>query len=156
MDSAVQLLQSVKELGFSLPKHLTKSRSWPYSGQEHANPRATKNGLKAAGKIPGVVIQTPINLGVALTQGLHNSPRLWGGKVRRKQPCVTGVTGGLKAGVYVSKSVLYVLSLIANFAFVRRGRGLVLASTMEYQKYSKSHTDILYMVVWLEQFLASV
>ena len=98
LDSAVQLLQGVKQIGASLSGGRGNVRS--HSNEESGSvERGTNtNGPKGAGKATRAVVQAPVNTGVAITQGIHNAPRLWGGQVSRKQPCVTGLRSGLKAG----------------------------------------------------------
>lgn len=103
LDSAVQLLQSVKEIRSSLPGVFTKSRRLSEADPDYVNVTGLRGGLKSAGRVPSTLMQSPINAGVAITQGLHNTPRFWGGQVRRKQPCVTDIGGGLKAGISVSQ-----------------------------------------------------
>ncbi|KAJ5496979.1 UDP-glucose sterol transferase [Penicillium fimorum] len=94
LDSAVQLLQGVKEVRASLSGCRNNGHS--HSGAESGS--AEKGGSKGARRATRAVIQAPVNIGVAITQGIHNAPRLWGGLVSRKQPCVTGIRSGLKAG----------------------------------------------------------
>lgn len=102
LDSAVQLLQGVKEIRAPLPKPLTKGHGPIDAVSNKAKHTGFTDSLKGAGKVSRVAIQAPINAGVAVTQGIHNTPRFSGGQVRRKQPCVTSVSSGLKAGGNVS------------------------------------------------------
>jgi UDP:flavonoid glycosyltransferase YjiC (YdhE family) len=49
-------------------------------------------------KTGGAIARFPMNLTVALTQGFHNAPRLYGDETVRRPPRVTGFHSGLRAG----------------------------------------------------------
>ncbi|KAF2850174.1 glycosyltransferase family 1 protein [Plenodomus tracheiphilus IPT5] len=49
-------------------------------------------------KTGGALARFPMNLTVALTQGFHNAPRLYGDETVRRPPRVTGVHSGFRAG----------------------------------------------------------
>lgn len=109
INSAVQLLRGMREMGTSFsttlkPAHSPRDSSKPNRG---SRPRDFKVGANRASR---AVVSGPINAGVAITQGLHNSPRLWGGRVERKQPCVTDFGSGLKAGGNVCCFLFFFLS----------------------------------------------
>jgi len=44
------------------------------------------------------LLKAPMNLSVALTQGFHNAPRLYGDETVRRPPRITGFHSGLRAG----------------------------------------------------------
>ncbi|KAF1919008.1 hypothetical protein BDU57DRAFT_126423 [Ampelomyces quisqualis] len=46
----------------------------------------------------GAIARLPMNLSLALTQGFHNAPRLYGDETVRRPPRVTGFQSGLRAG----------------------------------------------------------
>jgi UDP:flavonoid glycosyltransferase YjiC (YdhE family) len=52
-------------------------------------------GLRKTGS---AIVRFPMNLTLALTQGFHNAPRLYGDETVRRQPRVTGLHSGLRAG----------------------------------------------------------
>jgi UDP:flavonoid glycosyltransferase YjiC (YdhE family) len=52
-------------------------------------------GFKKTG---GAIARFPMNLSVALTQGFHNAPRLYGDETVRRPPRITGLHSGLRAG----------------------------------------------------------
>jgi UDP:flavonoid glycosyltransferase YjiC (YdhE family) len=54
-----------------------------------------KVGFKKTG---GAIARFPMNLNLALTQGFHNAPRLYGDETVRRPPRVTGFHSGLRAG----------------------------------------------------------
>jgi UDP:flavonoid glycosyltransferase YjiC (YdhE family) len=49
-------------------------------------------------KTGGAIARFPMNLTLALTQGFHNAPRLYGDETVRRPPRVTGFHSGLRAG----------------------------------------------------------
>jgi UDP:flavonoid glycosyltransferase YjiC (YdhE family) len=49
-------------------------------------------------KTGGAIVRFPMSLTLALTQGFHNAPRLYGDETVRRQPRVTGLHSGLRAG----------------------------------------------------------
>jgi hypothetical protein len=49
-------------------------------------------------KTGGAIARFPMNLSLALTQGFHNAPRLYGDETVRRPPRVTGFHSGLRAG----------------------------------------------------------
>jgi hypothetical protein len=49
-------------------------------------------------KTGGAIARFPMNFSLALTQGFHNAPRLYGDETVRRPPRVTGFHSGLRAG----------------------------------------------------------
>ncbi|RKF59115.1 UDP-glucose,sterol transferase [Golovinomyces cichoracearum] len=49
------------------------------------------------GKSAGALVKSPMNLSLAIAQGLHNAPRLYGDRTVRRPFRVTGLISGLKA-----------------------------------------------------------
>ncbi|KAJ5611400.1 hypothetical protein N7510_008119 [Penicillium lagena] len=95
--SAVQLLQGVKELGTFMPNMLANHHV-PLADSKPPSRSRLKSGITGLGQISHGVVKAPIDAAVAITQAIHNTPRLWGGVVRENEPCVTGIASGLKAG----------------------------------------------------------
>ncbi|KAF3938145.1 hypothetical protein ABW19_dt0210495 [Dactylella cylindrospora] len=54
------------------------------------------NATKGAGKIAESVAKSPLDFTLALAQGFHNAPLLYGDSTVRKQDKITGVQSGLK------------------------------------------------------------
>jgi hypothetical protein len=68
-------------------------------------PNETIVGLRAAkglGRIVKTAARAPGTFTVAMAQGAHNAPRMWGDKTVRPQDKVTGVVSGVAAGCKVS------------------------------------------------------
>jgi hypothetical protein len=81
--------------------------------QQHSHPPAPSSkepnetivGLRAAkglGRIVKAAARAPGTFTVAMAQGAHNAPRMWGDKTVRPQDKVTGVVSGVVAGCKVS------------------------------------------------------
>jgi hypothetical protein len=71
-------------------------------------PNETIVGLRAAkglGRIVKAAARAPGTFTVAMAQGAHNAPRMWGDKTVRPQDKVTGVVSGVVAGCKVSLHV---------------------------------------------------
>jgi hypothetical protein len=71
-------------------------------------PNETIVGLRAAkglGRIFKAAARAPGTFAVAMAQGAHNAPRIWGDKTVRPQEKVTGVVSGVVAGWKVSLHV---------------------------------------------------
>ncbi|TQS37115.1 hypothetical protein Golomagni_02421 [Golovinomyces magnicellulatus] len=56
--------------------------------------QAFRSGI---GKSAGALVKSPMNLSLAIAQGLHNAPRLYGDRTVRRPFRVTGFISGLKA-----------------------------------------------------------
>jgi hypothetical protein len=92
VDSALDLFSSVMELS-SCFRDALKS-------PEHKKENLFLS-LKELGKSSAIILQTPIHVGVALTQGLRNAPKIWGDENIRALPVVDGAFVGFKAGYKV-------------------------------------------------------
>lgn len=55
--------------------------------------QVTEGALKTA----GAIASAPVDLSIALAQGFHNAPRLYGDDTVRRPPRVTGIQSGLRA-----------------------------------------------------------
>jgi hypothetical protein len=53
------------------------------------------HGFKKTG---GAILKSPMNLSVAMAQGFHNAPRLYGDETVRRPPRITGFHSGVRAG----------------------------------------------------------
>lgn len=82
--------------------------------QQHSHPPTPSSkernetivGLRAAkglGRIFKAAARAPGTFTVAMAQGAHNAPRMWGDKTVRPQDKVTGVVSGVAAGCKVSR-----------------------------------------------------
>jgi hypothetical protein len=58
---------------------------------------------KGLGRIVKAAARAPGTFTVAMAQGAHNAPRMWGDKTVRPQEKVTGVVSGVVAGCKVSR-----------------------------------------------------
>lgn len=96
LGSAIQLLKGVKQIGTSFSSAFKGANSHPSATKRLGS--SIRNGLGGARRASRAVIRVPIDTGVAITQGVHNSPRLWGGQVRRRHTWITDFGSGLKAG----------------------------------------------------------
>lgn len=64
------------------------------SAEEHwYDNEVSRGALKSA----GALASAPIDLSIALAQGFHNAPRLYGDDTVRRPPRVTGIRSGLRA-----------------------------------------------------------
>ena len=73
-------------------------------------PNETIVGLRAAkglGRIVKAAARAPGTFTVAMAQGAHNAPLMWGDKTVRPQDKVTGVVSGVVAGCKVSLHVAF-------------------------------------------------
>lgn len=57
--------------------------------------REAEHGLRKTG---GAIVRFPLRIHLALAQGFHNAPRLYGDTTVRRIPRITGVHSGLRAG----------------------------------------------------------
>lgn len=97
------------------PRASAPAASSSYSLFSSANDRDDKFvGLRAAkglGRIVKAAARSPGTFTVAMAQGAHNAPRMWGDKTVRPQDKVTGVVSGLTAGCKVGYSAARLLQL---------------------------------------------
>lgn len=106
--SVLELLQGVKQTGVSFSSALKGANSHPRATKRSRS--SISDGLEGVKRASRAVVRVPIDTGVAVTQGAHNSPHLWGGQIRRKQPCVTDFGSGLKAAANGGTHCFSVLS----------------------------------------------
>lgn len=52
---------------------------------------------KGLGRMTAATLRSPMTFSVALAQGAHNAPKMWGDKTVRPQEKITGFGSGLKA-----------------------------------------------------------
>jgi hypothetical protein len=78
-------------------------------------------GLRAAkglGRIVKAAARAPGAFTVAMAQGAHNAPRMWGDKTVRQQDKVTGVVSGVTAGCKVGVRVALLEWLYLHLAML--------------------------------------
>ncbi|EGX53914.1 hypothetical protein AOL_s00004g573 [Orbilia oligospora ATCC 24927] len=85
--------QSVPEAGRSATP---SADSLAASQKESVNLEAWLGTGKGAGRIAGAVMKSPLDFTLALAQGFHNAPLLYGDTTVRKQEKITGMGSGLK------------------------------------------------------------
>jgi hypothetical protein len=73
---------------------------------------------KGLGRIVKAAARAPGTFTVAMAQGAHNAPRMWGDKTVRPQEKVTGVVSGVVAGCKVSPSALPPFGGMALCAYI--------------------------------------
>lgn len=60
---------------------------------------------KGIARLAKATVRSPMTMTVAMAQGAHNLPKMYGDKTVRPQDKVTGVGSGLKAGTKVSNLI---------------------------------------------------
>jgi hypothetical protein len=58
--------------------------------------------LKGICRASSTLVRAPVHMAMALTQGLHNSPKIWGDQTVRPLETVRDFPSGLKSGGRVS------------------------------------------------------
>lgn len=71
-------------------------KSQAVSQKEGVNLESWLGAGKGAGRIAGAVMKSPLDFTLALAQGFHNAPLLYGDTTVRKQEKITGMGSGLK------------------------------------------------------------
>jgi hypothetical protein len=69
-------------------------------------------GVRSAigfGRVFQAAVRAPMKFTVAMAEGAHNAPRLWGDRLVRKPTKVTGIVSGLSAGCQVGTMLMTVL-----------------------------------------------
>ncbi|KAK6333509.1 hypothetical protein TWF718_011317 [Orbilia javanica] len=85
--------QSVPEASGSVTPSV---KSQALSQKENPNLEAWLGAGKGAGRIAGAMMKSPLDFTLALAQGFHNAPLLYGDTTVRKQEKITGMGSGLK------------------------------------------------------------
>ncbi|KAK6512045.1 hypothetical protein TWF481_000943 [Arthrobotrys musiformis] len=85
--------QSVPEAGGSATPSV---KSQTLSQKESGNLDVLIGTGKGAGRIAGAMMKSPLDFTLALAQGFHNAPLLYGDTTVRKQEKITGMGSGLK------------------------------------------------------------
>ncbi|KAL2069737.1 hypothetical protein VTL71DRAFT_14416 [Oculimacula yallundae] len=65
--------------------------------EDNAAEEIGKNVTSGIGKTVGFIAKAPMDLTVAIAQGFHNAPRLYGDETVRRPTRITGIKSGLKA-----------------------------------------------------------
>ncbi|KAJ6085371.1 hypothetical protein N7499_005000 [Penicillium canescens] len=97
LDSAGSALQGFEDIGSSVTRNFKSKPKAP--GHEHRF-RDSRAGvcLKGMTRISASLVRAPVHMGVALTEGLHNTPKMWGDRTVRPLDDVHDLPSGLKAG----------------------------------------------------------
>ena len=104
LDSTGSALQGFEDISCSLIRNFESKPKAP--GHSHRfRDSGTGICLKGMTRISASLMRAPIHMGIALTEGLHNSPKLWGDRTVRPLDDVHDLPSGLKAGGKVSFSV---------------------------------------------------
>ncbi|KAH6713659.1 hypothetical protein BKA61DRAFT_518360 [Leptodontidium sp. MPI-SDFR-AT-0119] len=65
--------------------------------EDNAAEEFSKNVTSGVGKTAGFIAKAPMDLTLAVAQGFHNAPRLYGDETVRRPTRITGIKSGLKA-----------------------------------------------------------
>lgn len=60
--------------------------------------RVTNASFDGIGDALAALLRAPVQVGMGLTQGFHNAPKIWGDKIIRSQIPIHGISSGIKAG----------------------------------------------------------
>ncbi|KAJ5968963.1 UDP-glucose-sterol transferase [Penicillium viridicatum] len=97
LDSATQILNGFEEIGTSFVKPFTSDHTTSESSSTQPRQKTRYLGLKGIGRASIALVRAPVKVGVALTQGLHSAPKLWGDRTVRPQEAITSIGSGFKA-----------------------------------------------------------
>lgn len=100
----------------------TTSFSQPVTGACSAQKFIGQRAAKGLYQITKAAARSPMTFTVAMAQGAHNAPRMWGDRTVRPQPKVTGLGTGLMAGCKVScllNAHILLLEIDPQFTSVR-------------------------------------
>lgn len=80
-----------------------------YPARPEKSPESEKivgsRAAKGLGRMTTASLRSPMTFSVAMAQGAHNAPKMWGDKTVRPQEKVTDLGSGLKAAGKVRKSL---------------------------------------------------
>jgi hypothetical protein len=101
LDSAGSALQGFEDIGSSVTRNFKSKPKAP--GHDHRF-RDSRAGvcLKGMTRISASLVRAPVHIVVALTEGLHNTPKMWGDRTVRPLDDIQDLPSGLKAGGKVS------------------------------------------------------
>jgi hypothetical protein len=97
LDSAGSAVQGFEEISSSVSRNFKRKPKAP--GHEHRF-RDSRAGvfLKGMTRTSASLVRAPVHMVVALTEGLHNTPKMWGDRTVRPLDDVHDLPSGLKAG----------------------------------------------------------
>ncbi|KAJ5765727.1 hypothetical protein N7520_005286 [Penicillium odoratum] len=101
VDSAGSAIKGFKYIGSSISRNFKTNSFAPGDGNYFRDSRAG-TCLKGIGLASSSLVRAPVHVGMALTQGLHNAPKIWGDRTVRSLQNVHDFPSGLKAGCKVS------------------------------------------------------
>jgi hypothetical protein len=104
LEATNPLCQIVAFLPVPLVLRLTMVlRMFKTTRQKEDGSKTTPRSMKGLARIAGATIKLPMDMTLAMTQGLRNAPKLYGDSTVRHMHKVTGVGSGLKAAGKVRK-----------------------------------------------------
>ncbi|TPX09825.1 uncharacterized protein E0L32_009016 [Thyridium curvatum] len=80
--------------------HTTSTTDTAETEEENPAEEFVAHVGKGVGKSAQALARAPVDLSLAVAQGFHNAPRLYGDDTVRRPPRVTGIRSGLKAARY--------------------------------------------------------
>lgn len=98
IDSVREAIKGFQEIGSSMNKNFSQKPTTQRPGHSRFRQSRTGTCLKGIGRASATVVQAPVHMGVAFTQGLHNTSRLWGDQTVRPLEDLRDLGNGLQAG----------------------------------------------------------
>ncbi|KAJ5214400.1 hypothetical protein N7449_001569, partial [Penicillium cf. viridicatum] len=96
VDSAGSGIKGFKEVGSSISRNF-KNKSFTRGDGNCFRDSRVGTCLKGIGRASSSLVRAPVHVGMALTQGLHNAPRIWGDHTVRPLDNIHDFPSGLKA-----------------------------------------------------------
>jgi hypothetical protein len=97
LDSAGSAIQGFENIASSVARNFKSKPKAPGHGNRFRDSRAGVC-LKGMTRISASLVRAPVHMGLALTEGLHNTPKIWGDGTVRPLDGIDDLPSGLKAG----------------------------------------------------------